>query len=123
MSTYPRQRDDGPLFAPRGGAECPADAALLSGQELKKAGLDKVTASNRAFVQAMRDAAKLFSLRKGYVTASDLREHAERHGLAPTNPNAWGAVLRGPGWVKVGEEPSRTASCHGHSNPRWRWVG
>jgi hypothetical protein len=104
VSTYPR----------------PSQLPLFDGERLKAEGIARVEEHNGSFVQVMRQVARNIATSKGWVTASDLREVASDYGLAPKHPNAWGAVFSSKEWEKVGEEPSRTATCHGHVNPRWR---
>lgn len=93
------------------------------GLQAKAAGLARVEAAHPDFVPMMRDAAKVMSAQRGSVHIDDLRVYADGLGLRPRHPNAWGAILRGPGWVKIGERASAWPSNHGHVSPIWRWVG
>jgi hypothetical protein len=87
----------------------------------KAAGLDRVEATHPDFVPRLRAAVKAHAQRYGTVTADDVRRLADQLGLRPRHPNAWGAVFRGPGWIRVGERVSETPSNHGHRNPVWAW--
>lgn len=97
--------------------------SLDDGLAAKDAGLDRVTPANEEFVTYLREYAKGVSRTQGSVHADDLRVEAERVGLRPTCRQAWGAILRGPGWQKIGTRPSAWPSNHGHVSPIWRWIG
>lgn len=89
----------------------------------KAEGLDRVESTHPDFVPLMRDAAKLISDRMGSVHIDELRTYAAGLCLRPRSPNAWGAIFRGPGWIKVGARASAWPTNHGHVSPVWRWVG
>lgn len=89
----------------------------------KAAGLDRVEASHPEFVPRMRAMAQAISAERGSVHVDDLRAIAAEHGWQPRSPNAWGAIFRGPGWVKVGARASAWPSNHAHVSPCWQWVG
>lgn len=89
----------------------------------REAGLDRITGSHPDFVPQLRALAIARSQQHGSVHIDELRVEAERRGLRPRHPNAWGAIFRGPGWVKIGARPSAIPSNHGHVSPVWRWHG
>lgn len=93
----------------------------LTGELLKQAGLDQVTASNETFVESMRQIARGMSILKGQVCTDDLREAAEKAGLKPSHVNCWGSIFRGPQWVIVGRKYSTYPSTHGREIKIWKW--
>lgn len=93
----------------------------LTGELLKQAGLDQVTASNETFVESMRQIARGISILRGQVCTDDLREAADKAGLRPTHPNAWGCVFKGKGWVLVGRRYSTWPSSHGREIRVWKY--
>jgi len=95
----------------------------LTGEVLKQAGLDRVERRSSAFVAAMRTIAKGISLLRGHVSCDELREAADKAGLRPCHPNAWGSVFRGPGWVVVGHKESAWPSTHQREIKVWKWEG
>jgi len=96
---------------------------LPEGLARRDAGLERATFTHPDFVSEMRAVAIALARRRGTVTADDLRIEATARGLRPRHKNAWGAIFRGPGWMKVGEARSALPSNHGHVNPVWTWNG
>lgn len=101
----------------------PVQLDLEAALQAKADGLDRVEGSHPDFVPAMRAIAKALSRRHGSVHVDDLRSEALARGWRPRHPNAWGAIFRGPGWVKVGARASTVVSNHGHVSPCWKWEG
>lgn len=98
----------------------PAQLTLEDALARKVAGLARVAGTHPDFVPRLRAAARAYALQHGTVTADDVRRLAGELGLRPRHPNAWGAVLSGKGWVKVGERASEVPSNHGHRNSVWK---
>ena len=120
MSFYPRREsiDDLPLFAGRA-SSCASD--LEKGLRRKDEGQDRGEARAPELAEILRAEARRISAERGWVTIDDVRAFADRLGFTAPHPNFWGAIFRGPGWERVGEEPSGRPANHGHRNPRWRW--
>jgi len=93
-----------------------------SGRELRdKAVAAAVTKdANRAFVDAMRAVAYRIAREKGEVSANDLRDHAERHGITPPHPNLWGAVFLCNGFEFVRFTESSVPCRHGSAVRVWK---
>lgn len=95
----------------------------LTGEVLKQAGLDQVELTNRPFVESMRTIAKGISILRGQVSCDELREAADKAGLRPSHPNAWGSVFRRPGWVVIGHKESTWPTTHSREIKIWKWEG
>lgn len=95
---------------------------LEGGRADRDVGVTAIETSHLDFVPRMRAAARAWSMQYGRVTADDVRRLAWALKLEPRHKNAWGAIFRGPGWKKIGEEASRVRSNHAHVNPVWMWV-
>lgn len=94
-----------------------------AGQQLRDAGVAKVTASNAEFVNRMRQVARQVSYARGWCHIDDCRRGADELGIAPSSSNAWGAIFAGKGWQRVGAKASDIPSNHRHVSPCWKWVG
>lgn len=95
---------------------------LKLGIDLKNAGLDLVELNNLTWVERMREIAKQFSSRFGFVSADDLRKYADETDDQPKHPNAWGSIFRGSGWHVIGRTKSTTPSAHAREIMVWKWV-
>jgi hypothetical protein len=73
------------------------------------------------FIHRMRQEARILSQRCGTVTCDDLRMIAVGLGLAPSHPNSWGAIFRGPQWILVGRQRSRVVSNHAREIRVWKY--
>ena len=91
---------------------------LQLGVAEKDTGLDLVEANNPNWVSAMRAVAAGLAVRSGSVHVDDLRPYCAVHGQ-PGHKNAWGAIFRGPMWIKIGMRKSALVSNHGHPSPVW----
>lgn len=91
---------------------------------------------NYTFLHTMRRMAVNLAVRKepgqdhsddslvGFVNSDDLRKWAEREGIEPDHPNAWGAIFRkAPTGYRFEKTPewraSRIPSNHGREVPTW----
>lgn len=99
----------------------PVQLNLEDGEALKADGLSTIEAHELRFVSLVREQAIRISHAVEYVSSDDLRMWAERVGLSPKSPNAWGAVLRGPGWHVVGRKKSMIPGNHGREIKIFRW--
>lgn len=96
-----------------------------TGQARKEEGVRAVAIHNITFLNAIRHiAVKISRENGGFVTADDLREYADREGIKPNHPNAWGSVFRSAprGFVfrKTGAyQASRYPSNNGRTIPVW----
>lgn len=95
---------------------------LAFGERLKEQGLERVEAHHGDFLETMRDYAKVFSQRYGYVSSDELRRYAKAHGIEPDHPNAWGAVFQGKNWRHIGRKKSTLPSNHAREIRVWRWI-
>ncbi len=93
----------------------------MTGEQLKLEGQLLVEDTNAAFVKTMRSIAEGISLLKGSVTSDDLRAAAAKAGLAPTHPNCWGSILRGPHWTIIGRTKSAVPGNHHREIRIWRY--
>ena len=93
--------------------------SVEAGKLAKEQGLDLVERHSEGFVQAARRYARTFASLNGTVTADDVRRWADAHGLAPSHPNAWGAVFRGD-FVHTGYTQSTITSNHARTIKVWR---
>ena len=66
---------------------------LHEGRRLRNRGASQVAAKNAEFMQTMRNAAFNIAKQFGTVTSDDLRLWADDFNIAPTHPNAFGAVF------------------------------
>lgn len=96
---------------------------LSLGIALKEEGISRVSTNAARFVRIMREYAVYYSKLHGSVTSDDLREYAARIGEAPHHCNAWGGIMRGPGWKVVGRAQSRIPGNHAREVRRWRYEG
>ena len=93
-------------------------AALIA----KAAGMDRVAANNRDFLDLAREAARMVCRQKGSCTADDLRELWLNPELPqPTHYNAWGCVFRHPDFRWTGAyRTSALISGRGNQQRVWR---
>ena len=91
------------------------------GLDLRDRGLDSVEGNSMTFQDRMRAEAIRISNARGWVTSDDLREYADREGIEPHHPNAWGAVFRGKCWVTVGIANSTVPTNHARLIRRWAY--
>jgi len=80
------------------------------GERRRDSGTSRVKANNKNFVEQMRIWAEGHASRYGRVTAADVRGHANRIGVEPEHPNAWGSVFKDKRFVQLGTEISSTPS-------------
>lgn len=92
---------------------------LLDGVARKLRGMTRAEGSNAEFLDAIRVVAVQLALKNCYVTIDDLRSAAQRMGLKPVHPNAWGCVFDRH-WKATGRERSRWPSNHGRWVTIWR---
>lgn len=106
MSFYKAQdvADMGPLFA-------------------KREGMARAESRAPDLAELLRDHARGVSHRIGRVTIDDCRDFAEANGLSVPSPAFWGVVFKGPGWERIGFEPSKRAGKNSHVQSVWRWKG
>ena len=83
--------------------------------------LERVGQNNEPWLAWARSQAQTISTLRGSVTSDDVRREADRMGLQPDSPHAWGALFKAKGWRWVGREPSMIASNNGRFVSRWRW--
>lgn len=86
---------------------------LPEGRRRRDEALDRF--ASRAFVEESRQSGFQVAKRNGYVTTDDL------HELYPEVPsgNYWGAVLRAPYFVKIGEVQSKRPEAHARNIHKW----
>lgn len=89
----------------------------------KAFGLDLVEIHNAPFVATMRTVAVKLALAYGSVSCDDLRVLADKWGLKPAHPNAWGCVLRGPNWRVIDRRPSVIVTNHHREIKVFAYVG
>jgi len=91
----------------------------LSGQEQKQLGMDQVTEHNPDFVAIVKHYAMEYAAEHGSVSADEVRAWADKAGITPKHPNAWGVVFR-TGFEKIGYRPSTHPSSHGRIIAIWK---
>ena len=95
---------------------------VSEGDELKQQGLRYVEENGKEFCRVMREHARSICLQKGWVTMDDLRLMADRIGLEPHHPNAWGAIFKGSEWRSTEMIKSQLPSNHGRMIRKWVHV-
>ena len=96
----------------------------LIGRQLRDAGRDQVAAHNRAWLAWMREEARFYCLwHNNRVTVDNLRQIVDQAQRAPTHHNAYGAIFRGKGWIRIGYEQSRRPKAHARPIGIWAWEG
>ena len=85
---------------------------LELGERQKIYGMELVEFNNQGFVHSMRKMARKMIKQCGRITCDDLRVIANRYGIEPDHPNAWGAIFRTKDFVACGFEKSKLASNH-----------
>jgi hypothetical protein len=83
-------------------------------------GVRRVASKNGTFLETMRGVARLICRQKGSVTADDLREWADKHGIKPTHYNAWGAIFHKSEFTCVGRVTSKQVQGHGNEIKLWK---
>lgn len=87
-------------------------------------GIARVASKNVIFISTMCGIARLLCRQKGQITADDLREEAERRGIAPSHFNCWGALCVSPEWKSDFEfvcyTHSRRVQGHGNLIRTWK---
>lgn len=91
-----------------------------TGEELRDGGLDKVEKSHGRWVDRMRELARQIARSRGFVSADDLRDHANKTGDHPHHQNAWGAIFRGAEWELWRYTKSRHATNHARRIGVWK---
>lgn len=91
----------------------------MTGQQLKKAGLDRVESNNLDWLDRMRGLAESECALNGSVTIDTLRRWADTLDDQPDHPNAWGAVFRGSDWKCIGRVKSTYRSNHAREIKVW----
>ena len=86
---------------------------LAAGRAARDAALDRF--ESRAFVEEARRTAFAIAKRKGWVTTDDLHE---AYPEVPSG-NYFGAILRAPYFVKVGEVQSKRPEAHARNIHKW----
>jgi len=89
------------------------------GDMLKDEGVEAVKRANAEFVDFMRGEASRISNEKGWVCSDDLRVIADREGLSPSHPNAWGSIFSRNGWKCIGYMKSMIPSNHSRLIAKW----
>lgn len=94
-------------------------------RKMRDIGIARVAASNLPFIDKAREIAALCAAThpNGTVCADDVRRIAQRIGLAPTHPNAWGALFKHPRFVMVGYRQSAKISRKAGTQRIWRLKG
>lgn len=95
--------------------------SLDEGVRLKIQGLDALEDDHR-FLDTMREAAIRISHESGFVTSDNLRVLADKLGLKPKHPNAWGALFRGPHWTIIGRQKSAVPGNRAREIKVWRYA-
>ncbi len=95
------------------------DAAL--GAALKDQGLAAVSVNADNFLRLMRATARRISDESGFCSTDNLRVIADRLGLVPHHPNAWGAIFTGKHWKEIGRQKSKYPGNHAREIRVWRW--
>lgn len=90
-------------------------------EQARDAGLNQVAGNAQCFVETMRSIARGISRTNGNVSIDDLRDFAERNGIEPHHPNAWGTIFRERGWYCIGRKRSRKVSNHAREIRVWRY--
>lgn len=93
--------------------------SMTAGDVLKEEGKASVRNANRAFVDTMREEAKIISDARGWVCSDDLRAVAKVMQLEPNHPNAWGSVFGKAGWTCIGYMKSELPSNHSRIIAKW----
>lgn len=94
---------------------------FAAGKAAKTEGVQRVGEHNENFVDRMRGVAIAIAQDKGTVSADDLRAFAERRGIAPSHPNAWGAVFNARFFECTGVRiRSKFTSNHAREIKVWR---
>lgn len=81
--------------------------------------IPKVIAPNEAFIQTMRNFARMIVNDQGKVSTDDLRLVADELKLRPAHHNAWGAIFRGKEWVCIGRKKSGYKSNNSREIKIW----
>lgn len=97
--------------------------SLEDGRTLKSDGQELVAGHNAEFVALMRAEAIRISNERGWVTSDDLRVYASQLDLAPSHPNCWGSLFRGPEWKVVGRRKSAVPENHAREIKIWKYEG
>ena len=84
----------------------------MTSLQLQLEGVRRVKVNGPVFNARMRAEALDFVARYGNVSTDDLRRYADRIGIEPHHPNAWGAIFRGKKWRRIGEKKSIWPSNH-----------
>ena len=92
---------------------------MMTGNQLKLAGLDLVELHNRKWMDIIRDVARRICRECFQVSADDLHQWADDHDCHPGHRNAWGAVFRGNEWTVVGYKHSEYPSNHARLISVW----
>ena len=95
----------------------------MNAQQLKLRGIDRVTSNNRAWMNQASFAVEALSYGMDEFTSDDVRAHCH---LAPSHPNAWGALMSGMSHAglirRVGYRPSKLPSTRGRVVAVWKGV-
>lgn len=94
---------------------------LHEGRKRRNTGIAQVTSKNGTFVETLKSVARMIARNKGTVTADDLRIWADRNGMEPTSPNAYGAIFaKNPDFEPCGFCPSAQPNRRGGMIRVWR---
>ncbi len=94
-------------------------ANLFSGQELKRAGMDRAAENHAPDLDAAKDYAYFLGL-SGDMTIDTLRDFYRVNGFAWNLGNSAGSVFSGKEWECVGFTPTTHPQGHGRIVRKWR---
>ena len=95
--------------------------SVAEGLKRKESGLDRIEGNNQVWLLKMRAWGKAIALSLGTVSTDDLRFSCGEHDK-PTHEGAWGCVLRGKHWRKVGAISSRWPGNNHREIKTWEYV-
>jgi len=85
---------------------------LQLGEQAKIYGMDLVEFNNQGFVFSMRKLARQMIKQCGKITCDDLRIIADKYGIEPDHPNAWGSIFKTKDFIECGFQKSKRISNH-----------
>lgn len=101
----------------------PKGWGMTPGKDARDKGIAQVADNAVDFMEwAQGVALKIYEAR-GAVTSDDIRKVAERQKVVPHHPNAWGALFKRKGWVRLGYKQSVKISNHARQISIWAWEG
>ena len=92
---------------------------LSLGEQSKIYGMNLIELHCGDFCETMRKVARGMIKEKGSITCDDLRRFANKHGIEPHHPNAWGAIFRTKDFIMLGYKKSQLLSNHARRIAIW----